>query len=222
MRPCECPPELVSVPGGLLTMGSEHGRPDERPRHPVLVAAFRLARTPVTRAQYRVFLERTHATTPPWWGDPAFCDPAQPVVGVNWFEAQAYAAWLGASWRLPSEAEWEWAARGGLEDAATAWGAVLPPGEVPEGPLSGPWPAGRGTPNGFGLCDIGTIVHEWCEDWYTGAYDTVPGPEPPTRRASRGGSWRHHVRWSPPSARSSLPPDFRYADYGFRVARGGA
>jgi len=56
---------------------------------------------------------------------------------------------------------------------------------------------------------MGTIVHEWCLDWFD--------PESQMRRASRGGSWRHHVRWSKPSARSSLPPDFRYADYGFRV-----
>ena len=58
---------------------------------------------------------------------------------------------------------------------------------------------------------MGTIVHEWCLDWYD--------PETKERRASRGGSWRHHVRWSAPSARSSLPPGFRYADYGFRVLR---
>ena len=71
---------------------------------------------------------------------------------------------------------------------------------------------GRGarSPNGYGLLDMGTIVHEWCLDWYG-------RPEECVRRASRGGSWRHHVRWSPPSARSSLPPGLRYADYGFRV-----
>jgi formylglycine-generating enzyme required for sulfatase activity len=72
--------------------------------------------------------------------------------------------------------------------------------------------------------DAGTIVHEWCLDWYApGYYAASPpadprGPDEGERRASRGGSWRHHVRWSPPSARSSLPPEFRYADYGFRLA----
>jgi formylglycine-generating enzyme required for sulfatase activity len=176
-------------------------------------AGFRLGRTPVTNAEYMPFVEAGRAPAPPWWCDPAYDAPGQPVVGVTWFEACDYAAWLGeltgARFRLPTEAEWERAARGGLEGAATAWGDALPEGEVPEGPLAGPWCVGRGTPNGYGLCDMGTIVHEWCLDWHD--------PESATRRASRGGSWRHHVRWCPPAARSSLPPGFRYADYGFRV-----
>lgn len=179
---------------------------------PVPGSAFALGRTPVTNLEYAPFLEAGRAPLPPWWRDPAFADPGQPVVGVTWFEASAYARWLcevtGGRWRLPTEAEWERAARAGLEGAATPWGDALPPGEVPEGPLTGPWRAGRGTPNAFGLFDMGTIVHEWCLDWYDRGE---------TRRASRGGSWRHHVRWSPPSARSSLPPGFRYSDYGFRV-----
>ncbi len=203
----------VAVPGGTFLMGSATGRPDESPPHRVTVRAFRLGRTPVTHAQYARFVEEGLAPEPPWWRDPAFDAPDQPVVGVTWFEAAAYARWLadrlGGLWRLPTEAEWERAARGGLAGARTAWGDALPPGEIPDGPLAGPWPAGRGRPNGYGLLDMGTIVHEWCLDWY--------GPEEGVRRASRGGSWRHHVRWSPPSARSSLPPGLRYADYGFRV-----
>ena len=178
------------------------------------VSAFRAGRTPVTHAEYAAFVESGRAPAPPWWLDPAFAAADQPVVGVTWFEAADFAAWLseqtGERWRLPTEAEWEHAARGGLVGAATAWGDALPEGEIPEGPLAGPWPAGRGTPNGYGLCDMGTIVHEWCLDWFDAAE---------TRRASRGGSWRHHVRWSKPEARSSLPPDYRYADYGFRVLR---
>jgi len=178
-------------------------------------AGFRLGRTPVTNAEYAPFVASGRAPAPPWWRDPAYSAADLPVVGVTWFEAQDYAAWLseltGARWRLPTEAEWERAARGGLLGAATAWGDALPAGEVPEGPLAGPWPVARGSPNGYGLLDMGTIVHEWCQDWYD--------PETQTRRASRGGSWRHHVRWSAPSARSSLPPRFRYADYGFRVLR---
>jgi formylglycine-generating enzyme required for sulfatase activity len=195
-------------------MGSETGRPDEAPVREAVVAAFRLALTPVTNAAYRRFVSMGLAPAPPWLSDPDFAAPDQPVVGITWFEAAAYAEWLSERlrerWRLPSEAEWERAARGGLERAPTAWGDALPPGEIPEGPLTGPWRVGRGTPNGFGLLDIGTIVHEWCLDPYPG--------EPP-RRASRGGSWRHRVRWSSPSARSSLLPGLRYADYGFRLLR---
>src|SRR5688500_2914178 len=217
-------PAVVHVPGGRFRMGSERGRPDERPVREVDVGGFALGRTPVTRAQYAAFLSSGLAEAPPWWHDAEFAHPDQPVVGVNWFDASSYASWLtsalGGLWRLPTEAEWERAARGGLDQAPTAWGAALPPGEVPDGPLRAPWPVGRGSPNGFGLCDMGTIVHEWCADWYapeTLATDEREGA--PARRASRGGSWRHRVRWSPPSARSSLPPAFRYADYGFRVLR---
>jgi formylglycine-generating enzyme required for sulfatase activity len=210
-------------------MGSAHGRPDEGPIHDVELPAFRLSVTPVTRAQYAAFLQATGADPPPWWPDAAFSATDQPVVGVTWHDAAAYAEWLSATaggrWRLPTEAEWERAARGGLEQAATPWGETVPRGEVPEGPLSGPWPVGRGTGNGYGLLDMGTIVHEWCLDWYGAHYYLdAPrvdprGPAEGSRRSSRGGSWRHRVRWSPPSARSSLPPSFRYADYGFRVLR---
>jgi formylglycine-generating enzyme required for sulfatase activity len=208
-------------------MGSATGRPDEAPPHKVRLRAFRLGLTPVTNEEYARFVEAGGAREPPWGRDPAFRDPDQPVVGVTWFEAAAYARWLadttGGAWRLPTEAEWERAACGGLAGPATAWGGAVPPGEVPEGPLAGPWPVGRGRPNGYGLLDMGTIVHEWCLDWYRADYyGAAPvfdprGPEEGDRRASRGGSWRHHVRWSPPSARSSLPPGLSYADYGFRV-----
>jgi sulfatase modifying factor 1 len=214
-------PALVLVPSGRLLMGSSSGRPDEQPVHAVEMAAFRLGVTPVTHAQYALFLENGGAEAPPWWADPAFDAPDQPVVGVTWEDAGAFAQWLGRThgglWRLPTEAEWEWAARGGLVQAPTAWGDVLPADEVPEGPLEGPWPVGRGTPNGYGLFDMGTIVHEWCADRYAPYGAPAPEPEEGARRASRGGSWRHRVRWSPPSARSSLPPSSRYADYGFRV-----
>jgi formylglycine-generating enzyme required for sulfatase activity len=177
--------------------------------------AFGLGRTAVANQDYAQFVA-SGAPAPPWWSHPDFSSADQPVVGVSWFEAEAYCEWLSAAlggrWRLPTAAEWEWAARGGLEGCATPWGEILPPGEIPEGPLASPWPVGRGTPNGYGLFDMGTIVHEWCAD-------PVADPRAPEgeRRVSCGGSWRHRVRWSPPSARSSLPPSFRYADYGFRV-----
>lgn len=215
-------PIVMDVPGGLFRMGSDSGRSDERPVREVEVGAFALARTAITRDQYAAFLASGTTEVPPWWADAEFAHPDQPVVGVTWDEAASYAAWLsaevGGAWRLPTEAEWERAARGGFDQAPTPWGDSLPAGEVPDGPLLAPWPAGRGTPNGYGLCDMGTIVHEWCADWYAPAA-ILTDQRAPARRASRGGSWRHRVRWSPPSARSSLPPGFRYADYGFRVLR---
>jgi sulfatase modifying factor 1 len=223
------PPSLVPIPGGRFRMGAPHARPDQAPVHEVEVGEFLLGRTPVTRGQYATFLAETGTPAPPWWSHPAFVEARLPVVGVTWFDAAAYAEWLGRAWggrwRLPTEAEWERAARGGLAEAATAWGERLPAGEVPSGRIEAPWPVALGTANGYGLHDMTTIVHEWCLDWYAeGFYAVAPerdprGPEEGERRASRGGSWRHHVRWSSPAARSSLPPEFRYADYGFRILR---
>jgi serine/threonine-protein kinase len=196
-------PETVRIPGGRIGGAA--------------IAGFHLGRTPVTNREYAP-LVAAGRVAPPWWEDPAFRAPGQPVVGVTWDDAVAYARCLtervGGRWRLPTEAEWELAACGGLASPRTAWGEGIPPGEIPDGALSGPWEAGRGSPNGFGLCDMGTIVHEWCANW---AAPTRPGA--PARRASRGGSWRHEIRWSSPAAQSSLPPDFRYSDYGFRVLR---
>ena len=181
--------------------------PDERG-----LPAFFLARTPVTNADYAPAIAEGVVAAPPWWSDPDFQGPRRPVVGVSWDDAAAYCAWLtetaGGRWRLPTEEEWERAASGGLVRPRTPWGEAVPAGEIPEGPLAGPWEAGCGRPTPYGLCDMGTIVHEWCADWRS-----------PGRRASRGGSWRHAVRWSSPSASSSLPPTFRYSDYGFRPLR---
>jgi formylglycine-generating enzyme required for sulfatase activity len=202
-------PETVPIPGGRLeTLGADGAI------EIVEIAPFLLSRTPVTNRDYAPFLASGRVEAPPWWRDPQFCAPRQPVVGVTWADAMAYCAWLsgiaGGLWRLPTEAEWEHAACGGLVSPRTAWGETVPQGEIPEGPLAGPWAAGRGTPNGYGLFDMGTIVHEWCLDWAVARTG-------PRRRASRGGSWRHKIRWSSPSARSSLPPEYRYSDYGFRV-----
>ena len=199
---------MLEIPEGRL----ETPGPDGALRV-AAIRAFQLGRTPVTNLEYAPFVVSGRAAAPPWWNDPGFCAPAQPVVGVTWSEAMDYCAWLGetsgGNWRLPTETEWEWAACGGLAQPRTAWGETVPPGEIPEGPLSAPWETGRGAPNGYGLLDMGTIVHEWCLDWH----------EPEKRRSSRGGSWRHAIRWSSPSARTSLPPDYRYSDYGFRVLR---
>jgi iron(II)-dependent oxidoreductase len=212
-------------------MGWEDGLPDARPAHPVWVDTFAITREPVTNVEFGAFLRATGTPAPPFWTDPRFADPGQPVVGVTWDEAAGFCDWLtresGRAHRLPSEAEWERAARGGQEGARYPWGNEPPDrwfGERP-GPLPAPPRVGRGPVNGFGLTDLAGVVHEWCLDWY--AADTY-GPEParaptgPTRgsrRVSRGGAWRHHQPWSPVAHRSSLPPHLRHSDYGFRVVR---
>jgi formylglycine-generating enzyme required for sulfatase activity len=207
-------PRTAPVPGGVFVMGSDRGRPDERPRRTARVEGFELGVTPVTCAEYDAYLTETGAEPPPSLAQPDFNHPEQPITGVTWFEACAYAEWLarrfGGRWRLPDEAEWERAARAGCESDEPSG----VPDEIPVGPLRGPWRVARGRPNAYGCYDLGTIVHEWCRDWYAPPAESEGG-----RRSSRGGSWRHHVRWSPPSARSSLPPSFRYSDYGFRVLR---
>jgi formylglycine-generating enzyme required for sulfatase activity len=211
-------------------MGSDAGSDDERPVHRVSVNAFLLGAFQVTNAEYALFLQATNHAAPPSWGVAVFDDPEQPVVAVSWLDAVAYCGWLssvtGRRFRLPSEAEWECGARGGAEQMLYPWGNDLPeslPGSDTRW-LNGPEPVGQGTPNAFGLYDICENVHEWCADWYdAGYYGISPahdprGPESGTRRVSRGGSWRHRVKVTRCAARSSIPPEYRYTDYGFRVA----
>lgn len=222
------PPPVARVPAGWFEMGDVSGRPDEQPVRRVHVASFHLGLTPITNAQYAQAVAAGVVPAPPGLASPDFDRPLQPVTAIAWPEAQAFVAWLslqtGARWRLPSEAEWEYAARGGLAGMPTAWGPCLPSGEVPLGPLRGPWLVGQGQPNGYGLFDMGTIVHEWCQDVYAPYADSPAPAAPPgaaSRRSSRGGSWRHRVRHSRPAARSSLPEHLRYQDYGLRVLREG-
>ena len=206
------------VAAGPFLMGEPDGPPTERPVHEVWLDAFWIARTPVTNGEYAAFIAATGAKPPAFWDAAGFADPEQPVVGVAWDEAAAYAAWAGA--RLPTEAEWEKAARGGVPGGRLPW-----PGAPPATRFSRP-PRVRATPpNPLGLYDLSGVCHEWCADWYDdGYYARSPaasprGPATGTRRVSRGGAWRHADPWSSVAHRSSLPPALRYSDYGFRLAR---
>lgn len=227
-------PVMVQIPAFWFLMGSSNGQDCERPVHRVWVDAFQLAATQVTNAQYQEFLRATSSLPPPFWTDPDFNYRDQPVAGVSWHEATAYCDWLSAEtgrrFRLPTEAEWELAARGGLEQKQFPWGDDPPQSRADYAIRwqKGPEPVAQYAPNAFGLYDICDNVHEWCSDWYDpNYYATSPdrnprGPErsslQPARKSSRGGSWRHHVKVSRCSARSSIPPHFQYADYGFRIA----
>jgi sulfatase modifying factor 1 len=231
MRRADAPaPVMRSSPEGSFLMGCDAGRDDEKPAHRVWVDAFELAAFQTTNAEYARFLKETNHAPPLLWSDSNFDQPEQPVVAVSWFDAVAYCDWLsgatGKHFRLPTEAEWERAARGGAEGETFPWGEC-PPEELPDYASrwrSGPEPVGMYAPNAYGLYNVGDNVHEWCADWYDPAYYGVSpernprGPLAGSRRASRGGSWRHHIKVTRTAARSSIPPEFKYADYGFRVA----
>lgn len=220
----------MTVPGGWFLMGAGDGQENEAPEHRVHVDAFDCAVCPVTRAEYAAFLDATRYEPPRDWRHPLFADSALPVIGVSWHDALAYCAWRSALdrlVRLPTEAEWERAARGGVDGRRYPWGDALP-AWLPDGgrgPRPAPWRADFGEPNAFGLLGIATNVHEWCADWYQADYyasspDRNPaGPVSGVRRASRGGSWRHAVTISRSAARSRLDPSFRYTDYGFRIVQ---
>lgn len=200
-------------------MGWDAGHPCERPAHVVCVDEFLIATTPVTNAQYDAYVVAAGVPPPPFRDQPGYGDPDQPVVGLSWDDAVAFAAWAGA--RLPTEAEWERAARGGLTGARYGWGDTKPDVTFERPPRVGATPA-----NAFGLTDTSGVCHEWCADWYDDAYyassprDNPRGPASGTRRVSRGGAWRHADPWSPVAHRTSLPPALRYSDYGVRLARG--
>jgi sulfatase modifying factor 1 len=232
-------PALVAIPAGWFLMGCAEGRDplsqdSERPVHRVWIDEFLLAACQVTNADYARFVEATGSPAAPFAHDPNLNQPMQPVVGASWHEAVRYCEWLransGKKFRLPTEAEWECAARGGREGELYPWGDT-PPQSLPRYAercaqywKTGPEPVGKAEPSAYGLYNMCDNVHEWCSDWYSPGYYAIspernpPGPETGDRRASRGGSWRHHIKMSRCAARSSIPPGFQYADYGFRVA----
>ena len=224
-------PMMISIAEGWFNMGCETGRDDEKPVHRVWVDAFEIASHQLTNREYAHFLAGTHRPAPLHWPDAEFSSPRKPVVAVSWYDAVTYCVWLslltGNHCRLPTEAEWECAARGGIESALYPWGDA-PPEKIPN--YASRWKTvpeevGLYSPNPYGIYNLGDNIHEWCADWYDSDYyarspERNPrGPENGVRKASRGGSWRHHIKVTRTAARSSIPPEFKYADYGFRVAR---
>jgi formylglycine-generating enzyme required for sulfatase activity len=224
-------PALISIPEGDFLMGSEDGMDNEKPAHRVWVNGFMMGKFPVTNKEYEIFVEETGAQQPPFWLEAMFSHPDKPVVGVSWHDAVCYCDWLtdriGKPFRLPTEAEWERAARGGKEGEKYPWGDELPSEKIYPGydvETGGPERVGLNEPNGFGLYDMSASVHEWCGDFYDSNYYQISpeknplGPSSGLRKVSRGGSWRHRIKFSRSAARSSLNSAFKYADYGFRVA----
>jgi formylglycine-generating enzyme required for sulfatase activity len=228
--------EMAPIPGGQFVMGAPAGEPDsddnERPQHRVSVPPFRIGRYAVTIAQRTAVMGAL--PEPMQRRDQAFAASArQPVVRVSWNEADAFCMQLstrtGRTYRLPSEAEWEYACRAGTT-TPFAFGATISPAlanydaesrhavTVPVGSL--------GVANAFGLFDMHGNVWEWCHDRWNGNYDGAPADgsawttgDDERTRVLRGGAWASSAGFCRSAARSFAgEPTVRSGKIGFRVA----
>lgn len=238
------PPNMVSVDGGTFRMGSDYGDSDEKPVHTVTVSGFLISKYEVTFDEYDAFCEATGKSKP---SDAGWGRGKRPVIDVSWDDSVEYCNWLSQKegrdpcyaisgtnvscdfskngYRLPTEAEWEYAARGGnLSRGYMYAGGNSPDGVAWYDSNSGEQthPVGKKVPNELGLYDMSGNVWEWCWDWYGdygSAAQTDPrGPSSGYRRGLRGGSWYY---W-PLSPRATdrydfLPGGMSYHG-GFRVA----
>jgi len=254
------PPNLARIPAGNFLMGSPNQDADERPVHQVYISEFLIGRFPVTQDEYAAFVNATGHRAPSVRqlpllaasrGDAAFAELAaaynwqnrtppqgrsvHPVVLVQYEDAVAYCAWLSSAWtrdvRLPTEAEWEKAARGGVEGRKYPWGDDEPDAtrcsflaKGSERVERGTRPTGTYPANGYGLYDVAGNVWEWVSDWYApdyyGAGEIRDPNGPPTgwMRIVRGGSWATEDRGMLRCAcRHTVPPDTYAYSIGFRI-----
>jgi len=212
---------IRGIAGGTFTMGSKDGDSDEKPPHTVTVSNFAMMKTEVTFEQYDAFCEATSREKPSnqGWGR-----GNRPVINVSWNDAVAYAEWLskktGQTWRLPTEAEWEYAAKGGQETTYAgdnldnvAWYSSNANGTT--------HPVQQKTANGYGLYDMSGNVWEWCADWYgtynTGSQTNPQGASTGSLRVLRGGSWGSGATDCRVAFRSYVTPGSRDGTCGFRV-----
>ena len=216
---------LIALRGGTFTMGSENGLDNEKPVHQVTVQPFNIGRTEVTQAQWRAVM----GSLP----DVGFKGDDRPVERVSWYDARDFCRKLseltGYQFRLPTEAEWEYAVRGGTTTEYSfgddrkdldryAWNRNNSNGQT--------HPVGTKLPNPFGLYDMHGNVWEWVEDHYHDSYQGAPTDGSAWRtdredssRVLRGGSW-HYIGSYRSADRINYHPDFRINDYGFRVVVG--
>ncbi|MEM5278810.1 formylglycine-generating enzyme family protein [Cupriavidus taiwanensis] len=232
IRDCPACPTLVTLPAGSFTMGSNASDPAEKPPHHVAIAQ------PFAIGRYEVTVEQWNACA-----DAGGCqriatvaDSAKnaPVRDVSWDDAQQYVAWLskttGKSYRLPTEAEWEYAARGG--SASTYWwGDQMRKGNANCKDCGDPWsqdgpaPVGSFAANPYGLHDVNGSVWEWVADCWHSSYKGAPADGRAWNesacgaRVIRGGSWREGASYMVSSTRFKYSPSVRQSQNGFRVAR---
>jgi len=233
--------EMVLIPAGEFQMGSNESS-NEKPVHTVYLDAFYIDKYEVTNAQYRKFVKAIGRKEPDgysfvngtWqngfkpWSDSNFKGDNQPVVCVSWNDAKAYADWIGK--RLPTEAEWEKAARGGLVGKKYPWGDILTHDDANYTGTGGKdiWtftsPVGSFKPNGYGLYDMAGNVWEWCADWYGSNYHATSPKSNPAGSASgssrvlRGGSWLDNDDRLRVAFRNDSGPPALYGIIGFRCA----
>ena len=216
---------MVLVEGGQFEMGAtkEQGKDaktDESPKHKVTVNAFAIGRYEVTQEEWEAVMGYNNSETK---GDKL------PVVNVTWTECQQFLFKLkqitGITYRLPTEAEWEYAARGGAngKNYKYAGGSNLSTVGWFSGNSQGIHPVGEKLPNELGLFDMSGNAMEWCADWYSkykkGKFDNPKGPDNGTARVYRGGGWMIDESNCRVSARNSFSPDFGYGGLGFRLAQ---
>jgi formylglycine-generating enzyme required for sulfatase activity len=239
---------MVLVPEGPFQMGSQEGEVDEYPVHTVYVASFYLDRHLVTNADYARFLNvfgNREEGGKKWLDNEGplsswLCKIQKkngrfeakrgyenhPVIKVSWYGARAYAIWVGK--RLPTEAEWEKAARGGLEGQRYVYGRTLDIRQANVGGFHSTTPVGCYPPNGFGLFDMVASVWQWCNDWYDSDYyahsphRNPQGPESGLQKVLRGGSWFHKESWRVACRLADDPTSRSFCFVtGFRCAKDG-
>ena len=223
-------PEMILVEGGTFTMGDEWmlGDEDEQPTHEVTLRNYKIGKTEVTVAQYRAFCRSTGKSMPetPEWG----WQDSHPIVNVSWYDAVAYCDWLsekqGGLYRLPTEAEWEYAARGGQKSKSYTYagGNDIWDAGWYEYHIGGHTRSvGRKNANELGIHDMTGNVWEWCADWYDADYyssspSTNPrGPSSGSDRVLRGGSWTNSAANCRVVNRGRSNPSYSYSFSGFRV-----
>lgn len=228
-------PRLVNLPAGRFLMGGLDARDDveggctanERPTRHVYIAAFALGKYPVTFDEYDAFCEATNALLP---DDQGWGRGKRPVINVSWDDAQAYCAWLcelnGAGYRLPSEAEWEYATRCGSQ-TAYPWGMQAQAHHANHNLQHGmTTPVDTYPANGFGLHDLCGNVWEWVQDCWHDSYHSAPSNAQAWEetgnhheRVLRGGSWNDRPRYLRAAYRVKDYANGRQIFRGFRVAR---